>query len=673
MCKRNTWSYLCWWLNLWLSKQCHYSWCCPGLCSGSHPDVAIFLDGIYLQRQSMANVGMIDMQRIEVVKGPQSSLYGRNAFSGLIAYTIKKPTEETTGYVSTTQGDNDRQDYQGRISGSLIEEKMLGSFTYGTSKYDGHTENEHPFAKANPSGFSDGSGDGLLGGYDDRTYNLGLQFNINDALTLSSNYYNTEQLRETQPAYIVGGAREVAVFATTPYGDMNSNPIPISSVLRDNNVSGNTNTVAYGNTVWKGRLPTDLKPGKYIGFQYYDPAKAPADWTYSGVDFGFGNGATPSNQLPDARVPGAVSDPRTVGVKAETEITDMTLAWAINDDCSKFTYGYVNHTGFTGGEAERDPLYGSFVNDVDPRNFPDGTKIVDQEIQTNAFSSRPIIDTSATSYESRFEWAGNDIIDGSFGFYYSKVDDRAYDQTTYAPICSNRYPKVDGVNQAIDLDQPDQSAGCYQAVDTNTNLYDNTQPLNQARSQFIYGLFRDYWSGSESNDTIYNDHIRSAFAATNIKLLSDVRLRLEGRFTEERRRIDRQSDQFGLSPGEIAYLDKGLAPFTGEGRPLYEYILINNENKGAGVTGYGYPSGGCAPGTDETTYAALVQNSDVATTLANKNVILQNNGKDAQTVKTVKCIPQTSSDTTSYFAPRIGLDWEISIRYFPLHLYGKRR
>ena len=51
-------------------------------------NVGFFLDGVYLQRQSMLNFGLMDMERIEVVRGPQSSLYGRNAFAGAVNLRI---------------------------------------------------------------------------------------------------------------------------------------------------------------------------------------------------------------------------------------------------------------------------------------------------------------------------------------------------------------------------------------------------------------------------------------------------------------------------------------------------------------------------------------------------------------------------------------------------------
>ncbi len=84
-------------------------------------NVAVFLDGIYLSRQSMANMGMVDMERIEVVKGPQNSLYGRNAFAGAINYVTKKPQEELEAYFSTTLGEDGREDFKYSVTGPLAE------------------------------------------------------------------------------------------------------------------------------------------------------------------------------------------------------------------------------------------------------------------------------------------------------------------------------------------------------------------------------------------------------------------------------------------------------------------------------------------------------------------------------------------------------------------------
>lgn len=61
------------------------------------PNVAIFLDGIYLANNSAISLGLIAVERVEVVKGPVSALYGRNAFAGAINYVSKKPPDTFGG------------------------------------------------------------------------------------------------------------------------------------------------------------------------------------------------------------------------------------------------------------------------------------------------------------------------------------------------------------------------------------------------------------------------------------------------------------------------------------------------------------------------------------------------------------------------------------------------
>jgi len=57
-------------------------------------NVSFFLDGVYLPRSYVTDMGFADMERVEVVKGPQSARYGRNAFMGAVNYISKHPTEE---------------------------------------------------------------------------------------------------------------------------------------------------------------------------------------------------------------------------------------------------------------------------------------------------------------------------------------------------------------------------------------------------------------------------------------------------------------------------------------------------------------------------------------------------------------------------------------------------
>ncbi|MDB5422064.1 MAG: hypothetical protein JWR59_2011, partial [Brevundimonas sp.] len=69
-----------------------------GLNQGS-PGVAIHVDGVYQPRPSMGDLAQVDLERVEVLRGPQGTLYGRNANGGVINFITKAPTDQFEGYV----------------------------------------------------------------------------------------------------------------------------------------------------------------------------------------------------------------------------------------------------------------------------------------------------------------------------------------------------------------------------------------------------------------------------------------------------------------------------------------------------------------------------------------------------------------------------------------------
>ena len=82
-------------------------------------NVGVFLDGIYLSGKAGVDLELNDLERIEVVKGPQSALYGRNTFAGAINYVTKRPSDVLTGNIEGTYGSHDLKKFIASVSGPL--------------------------------------------------------------------------------------------------------------------------------------------------------------------------------------------------------------------------------------------------------------------------------------------------------------------------------------------------------------------------------------------------------------------------------------------------------------------------------------------------------------------------------------------------------------------------
>src|SRR3990170_366663 len=82
----------------------------------SDPGVAMYLDGVYLGRSIGGIMDAVDLQRIEILRGPQGTLFGRNTIGGAVNIVSKQPTDELEGEVSVTGGSFDRFDVKGVVN-----------------------------------------------------------------------------------------------------------------------------------------------------------------------------------------------------------------------------------------------------------------------------------------------------------------------------------------------------------------------------------------------------------------------------------------------------------------------------------------------------------------------------------------------------------------------------
>jgi len=106
------------------------------------PTVAIFLDGMYLANSSAVSLGMIAMERVEVVKGPVSALYGRNAFGGAINYVSKRPGKELEGVVDLGISSYGGRTATASLNGTLVPGLLTARLTLGYDKSLGSWRDE---------------------------------------------------------------------------------------------------------------------------------------------------------------------------------------------------------------------------------------------------------------------------------------------------------------------------------------------------------------------------------------------------------------------------------------------------------------------------------------------------------------------------------------------------
>ena len=83
--------------------------------------VAIYLDEVYISQMSGSGFMLFDMERVELLRGPQGTLYGRNATGGLAHFVTVKPAQEVDGYGQLTVGSYDQVKFEGALGGGLGE------------------------------------------------------------------------------------------------------------------------------------------------------------------------------------------------------------------------------------------------------------------------------------------------------------------------------------------------------------------------------------------------------------------------------------------------------------------------------------------------------------------------------------------------------------------------
>ena len=106
----------------------------------AEPSVSTVVDGVVLGRSGQAFTDLYDLERIEVLRGPQGTLFGKNASAGVVNITTKRPTGATEGMIEATIFQDNEYKIKGKIQGEITD-TAAGSIVFTKSEFDGNITN----------------------------------------------------------------------------------------------------------------------------------------------------------------------------------------------------------------------------------------------------------------------------------------------------------------------------------------------------------------------------------------------------------------------------------------------------------------------------------------------------------------------------------------------------
>ena len=190
--------------------------------SGDEPNVASFLDGVYLPDMTGTLFELSNIERVEVLRGPQSTLFGRNATGGAVNLVTRAPSWRLRGNISASYGEFDYYKIGGYVSGPLVDDVLAVSITAVHYGDDGYIRNIFTGRTQGDSGGTAIRGRLLL----QATPELGFQLN---------GLYSRSRNTVLQSQYALGGNTQARTSIpggpTAPI--LNPGNIPANQIIAD--------------------------------------------------------------------------------------------------------------------------------------------------------------------------------------------------------------------------------------------------------------------------------------------------------------------------------------------------------------------------------------------------------------------------------------------------------
>jgi iron complex outermembrane receptor protein len=158
------------------------------------PAVGIFVDGVYLSTIPASLLNTFDIEQVEILRGPQGTLFGKNTIGGAILVKHSRPTGAYGAQGSVTVGSHGRNDYGAVLNFPIMEERLAGKLSVFRNNDDGAFRNSFNGSRLGGDRFLQVAGDFL--------------FNVNDDLDVLLRVERSEDRRESGPFVNIAGPGE---------------------------------------------------------------------------------------------------------------------------------------------------------------------------------------------------------------------------------------------------------------------------------------------------------------------------------------------------------------------------------------------------------------------------------------------------------------------------------
>ena len=170
------------------------------------PGVGIYIDGVFHPRTVGGVLDLLDLERVEILRGPQGTLFGKNTIGGAVNVVSLQPASEIGGYAQVTLGKFDRIDTRASIDLPLIEDKLFAKLSLSIKNRDGFGDRLD---------FNTGEKlDTGLGDEDRRAARLALHWRVSEDVTADFSFDYSHADENSVPTILVEGDPAQGVPAT---------------------------------------------------------------------------------------------------------------------------------------------------------------------------------------------------------------------------------------------------------------------------------------------------------------------------------------------------------------------------------------------------------------------------------------------------------------------------